>query len=382
MKIRTITCGVNVGHADWASVIRRASQFLQRSRACLEREGYEVQSVRMSTQTWPGCRSGYGRARVVAQIKKWEQTAADHGITFTSIGTVRDPRSIHLIPGIIAGTVSVSASATIAGRRYGIDYGSVQAAAQAIVRISRTTAGGYGNFRFAAIANCPSDVPFYPAGYHEGPPCFSVGLECGDLIGRAFRGARSLPEAGRRLSRILIAEFGAVERICRRLSRDANFAFRGVDVSIAPSLVKRESLALAYEKLGLGRFGSAGTLAISALITDALRSVPIMTCGYRGLMLPILEDWGLARRFSSGHADIASFLAFSAVCGTGLDCVPLPGATSVKKIYALLLDVAALAVKLDKPLSARLLPVPGKTVGEKTDFKSPYLIDTKIRDIS
>jgi uncharacterized protein (UPF0210 family) len=152
-------------------------------------------------------------------------------------------------------------------------------------------------------------------------------------------------------------------------------------VSVAPSLKKGESLAYAYEELGLGRFGSAGTLAVSALITDALRGVPVTTCGYRGLMLPVLEDRGLARSYSDGAADIVSLLACSAVCGTGLDCVPLPGATPVKKIGALLLDVAALAVKLDKPLSARLLPVPGKKTGDRTDFRSPYLVDTKIRDI-
>jgi uncharacterized protein (UPF0210 family) len=92
-------------------------------------------------------------------------------------------------------------------------------------------------------------------------------------------------------------------------------------------------------------------------------------------MLPVLEDYGLAQRYGEGRIKLSDLLAVSAVCGTGLDCIPMPGSTSRQKLIAILTDVASLSLKLKKPLSARLLPVPGRKKGERTQFNSPYLID-------
>jgi len=119
-------------------------------------------------------------------------------------------------------------------------------------------------------------------------------------------------------------------------------------------------------------------LAIAGLVTTVLKSLKIKGCGYSGLMLPILEDFGLAKRTNAGLFNIDNILAYSSICGTGLDCIPLPGDISLKKISAILLDVASLSIKLNKPLSARLLPVPNKKAGQMTNFKSPYLIDCRI----
>jgi hypothetical protein len=114
------------------------------------------------------------------------------------------------------------------------------------------------------------------------------------------------------------------------------------------------------------------------MITKVLESIRVKKCGYSGLMLPILEDYGLAKRCSQGYFNIDTLLTYSSICGTGLDCVPLPGNVSLKKLYSILLDVATLSLKLNKPLSARLFPVPGKGTEEYTEFKSPYLVNCKI----
>jgi len=381
MKIRTITAGVNLSCPVKASALYRAASFDLRARETFVRHGFEVQSIRISTQPWPEYLVRSAPAGIMDVIGAIEELCAAYGVSFVSVGTTASPEHIKFIPEIIRGTGKISASAFIGDKKNGIDHAAVRAAAAAIIEISRQTDRGYGNFRFAAIANCPPDIPFYPAGYHRGRDCFAVGLECGDLVARAFAKARNLPAAKGRLFGICRREFRKVESIGRRLAQQGGFRFRGVDVSIAPSMTKDESLVRSYERLGLGQFGAAGTLAISSLITDTLKSLGIRKCGYSGLMLPILEDWGLARRFSRGDINLASLLAFSSVCGTGLDCVPLPGNIRREKLYAILLDVAALAVKLDKPLSARLLPVPGKKAGDRTDFRSPYLVDCRIPDI-
>jgi hypothetical protein len=117
------------------------------------------------------------------------------------------------------------------------------------------------------------------------------------------------------------------------------------------------------------------------MITRVLKNLSVNKCGYSGLMLPVCEDFGLAQRCNERTYNLTNLLLYSAVCGCGLDTIPLPGNITTEKIEAILLDLAALAIALNKPLSARLLPVPGKKAGEKTSFNSPYLVDCKIFEI-
>jgi uncharacterized protein (UPF0210 family) len=112
-----------------------------------------------------------------------------------------------------------------------------------------------------------------------------------------------------------------------------------------------------------------------------LRQLPVKHAGYSGLMMPILEDATLARRWGEGHISIDGLLAYSSVCGTGLDTIPLPGDVSTRQIERLLSDTASLAFKWDKPLSVRLLPVPGKRAGEQTAFLDPHLVNTVLQPL-
>jgi len=97
--------------------------------------------------------------------------------------------------------------------------------------------------------------------------------------------------------------------------------------------------------------------------------------------LPVLEDYGLAMRNNDGTYDLANLLLYSSVCGTGLDTIPLPGDVSEKKLCALLLDIASLSIRLNKPLSARLMPVPNKKVGEMTEYDFEYFVNSRIMKI-
>lgn len=99
-------------------------------------------------------------------------------------------------------------------------------------------------------------------------------------------------------------------------------------------------------------------------------------------MLPVCEDVGLAARANDRTYNLTNLLLYSAVCGCGLDTVPIPGDITVEKIEAILLDMATLALKLDKPLAARLFPIPDKKAGEMTAFNSPYLVDCKIFEVN
>src|SRR5258708_23037452 len=125
----------------------------------------------------------------------------------------------------------------------------------------------------------------------------------------------------------------------------------GIDLSPAPS--GDVSIGAAIENLTTQQVGMSGTLTAAATITAAVKDVKVKQTGYSGLMLPILEDTRLAQRWSEGHLSIDALLSYSAVCGTGLDTVPLPGDLSPAHLSLIIPSIAPLAVKSHKPLSAR-----------------------------
>jgi uncharacterized protein len=150
----------------------------------------------------------------------------------------------------------------------------------------------------------------------------------------------------------------------------------GVDPTPAP--LGDVSIGAAIETYTGSTFGSSGTLTAALAITTAVKAVPVKQIGYSGLMVPVMEDKLLARRWAEGTYRTDDLLAYSAVCGTGLDTLPLPGDVSVEQLGRILGDVAALAWKWKKPLSARLQPVWGKKAGDKTEFGGQFLFNTTL----
>jgi uncharacterized protein (UPF0210 family) len=114
------------------------------------------------------------------------------------------------------------------------------------------------------------------------------------------------------------------------------------------------------------------------VIADTLDQGKWPRAGFNGLMLPVLEDSVLARRAAEGTFSVKDLLLYSAVCGTGLDTVPIPGDSSEDEIAAVLFDVAALSVRLGKPLTARLMPIPGKKAGDKTNFDFDFFAPSRV----
>jgi uncharacterized protein (UPF0210 family) len=153
----------------------------------------------------------------------------------------------------------------------------------------------------------------------------------------------------------------------------------GVDPTPAP--LGDASIGAAIEAFTGAKFGSSGTLTASRIITTAVKAVPVQQTGYSGLMVPVLEDKLLSQRWAEGTYNIDSLLAYSSVCGTGLDTIPLPGDITVEQMERIFSDVASLAVKWNKPLSARLQPVTGKKAGDRTEFQDPYLFNTTIHPV-
>jgi uncharacterized protein (UPF0210 family) len=375
MKIRTITTGINLRARVFPKQVERAAKATQTLKGCFEAAGYEVQTVRIATQPWE--RYCPKPAQLADLAVRLEEILSRSGIDFFSLGTTWRADYAKYLYDVIYRTKTAFCTVSV-GRGSRIDLNCAQASTGLVKKLARINGDGFANLRFAACFNTPPGTPFFPAAYHKGAASFTLGMENSDLVYEAFTEAGDFTRAAGHLQRLLDREFRKVERTAQKAAEKAEISYGGLDVSVAPSVKRHQSVAFACEKLGLGRFGESGTLAVARLITRALKKVPVKQCGYSGLMLPVLEDFGLARRNSEGYFDASHLLAYSAVCGTGLDTIPLPGDVSRRRLYGLLLDIGTLSGTLHKPLSARLMPVPGKKAGEWTTYNFPYFANTRI----
>lgn len=376
-KIRAIAAFIEVSDRKLESEVAEAVSFLNAARREFERKGYAVQSIRIATQPF----AAWTRVSdPLALARRLDGLAGRHGfepsIGPAIIGDDFADRAIDLAVDSILGTssihttVAVASSGSVQGR-------ALRAAAAIIKRLAERSKGGIANFRFAAIASCPAGIPFFPAAYNDsGSRKFAIALESAGLVAESAAKSNSLASATAAIARALEAAAAGVEKLARDLASRHKWSYLGIDLSPAP--LKEASIGRAVELLSGSPFGSAGTLAACAAITRALSLVRVKRCGYSGLMLPVQEDSLLAQRAAEGRLRLDTLLAASAVSGTGLDVVPLPGDTSQQEIEKLLLDVAWLSVKLGKPLSARLLLVPGRGAGEQTEFDDPFLVNTRI----
>jgi uncharacterized protein (UPF0210 family) len=378
MKIRTITTGFNLKPPLKEEQIGKIARFTNNARKIFENKGYTVQTVRVATQPW----EKYFRSKkqIVNLVKELEHLTQKYNVEYFNIGTTINPKHVPILYDAIASTTNGFCTVVVSdGTR--INYEAARQTARLMTKLSRISEDGFANLRFAALFNTKPGGPFFPAAYHKGSTSFAIGTENSDLVFRAFSEAGNIERAGLCLKKILTAEYKRIEKIALQVSKKEKIRYGGIDVSIATSVKPDESIAYGFEKLGLGKFGEVGTLTAAKTITETLRDLDVKKCGYSGLMLPVLEDYGLAMRNNDGTYNLTNLLLYSSVCGTGLDTIPLPGDVSEKKLYALLLDIASLSIKLQKPLSARVMPVPNKGVGEMTEYGFEYFVNSRIMKI-
>src|SRR5438132_1315643 len=383
-KIRTITAGVNLKSTNDLAAIESSIEFLLTTRKKFENEGYEIQTLRIATQPLPENLNGKSRREALADLKKIDEVVSAKNVLL-SIGPVitydrHDAEFPSWAAELVKETKNINFSVAVASPERGVHSQTALTVAEAIVAISKVSPGGEGNFRFTAAANCLAGTPFFPDAYLQGALAFSIGMESPGLIQEAFRDSKDIEDAKAKLKTLLESELRPVEKLALEIARDDHREYRGIDVSPAPS--KDASIGAAIEALTRVPFGSASTLAACAAITDVLKSLSIKTCGYSGLMLPVLEDPVLAQRAAEGRYSVRELLLYSSVCGTGLDVVPLAGDTPAKELAGLISDVAALSTKLHKPLSARLFLIPGKKAGDRAEFNNPFLTSSVVMKLN
>ena len=381
MKIRSITYFIDTGWPLDAAALTRAAAFLRAARPAFEAAGYEVQTARLATIPFPLMLSRPDAEALVALARTLEQAAGDLGYAYVSLGPAlpANLESYAAIPAALAETQNAffSGMLTTPGRE--IHLPAVRAAAQVMHRAAPISPDGFANLRFAALANVPPGSPFFPAAYHVGvSPSFAIATEAADLAVQAFSGGETLSEARQRLISEMEQHAAALSGVAAGLAQKFEAAFGGIDFSLAPFPSEVLSLGKALECLGVPGLGRYGSLAAAAILADTMDKAQFARAGFSGLFLPVLEDAVLAQRASEGLLTVTDLLLYSAVCGTGLDTIPLPGDASAEQLAALLLDLAALSCRLEKPLTARLMPIPGKQAGDPTGFDFSFFANSRV----
>lgn len=378
LRVRTITAGTQLPDLSKLELIEAAIADLRRARQRFVEAGYEVQTIRIALDPVLANFTARQREQALPQLQEIDELASSNGAIVNLGPLLRGDADDAELPAwtaeFVRRTKATSFSVAIASERV-VHVRTAHVAAKIMIELSRIIATGVGNFRFAAAANIPPGTPFFPVAWHSGDNSLAVGMESASVVEAAFT-AVATSDAESALRAALNRALRPIERIGSEAALDLHRMWLGIDSSPAPSLDR--SIASAIEALTKRPFGSASTLNACATITAALKSLEVTTCGYSGLMLPVLEDALLAQRAAEGRYGIRDVLLYSSVCGTGLDVVPIAGDTPADTIAGLLIDVAALSVRLRKPLSARLLLVPGKAPGELATFNDPLLTDAVV----
>jgi uncharacterized protein (UPF0210 family) len=437
--IRTITAFLTLTpknfDVNWGSLfsshdldakVTQCAKLLQDMQDELTSKGYEVQTIRIATNPFgewmtidspstttdnPKGGSPPKKLKIdkLNRLERLDRLLANHNIEFCSVGPAVTEEEAKLCVDVVSQSHRFSCS-------HVVEAGNVEqakVAASTILAISRLgdkpnaptyVQGGLGNFRFCSASYCRPGIPFFPAAKAESnaPPTtrssivgddekdepllkFAIGLENGPVVQQLLKECRTISNIPTHFRDSYAKLLEPIQAIGRSIAKDHQATFLGIDSSMNPSLDESSgSIAAAMEQLKeIQVFGGHGTLAVAAEITKAIQSLPnIDLTGYCGLMLPLCEDTRLAELATATNGQrslrISDLLSISSVCGVGVDTVPVAGDVTQDELVGLILDVAGLAGRWNKPLSCRVFPVPGKVAGEQTTFDSPYMVNSQI----
>lgn len=394
-KVRTITSFLTLTYdkTTWKEKIERASLFGGALAKDFNKNGYEVQSIRIVTNAF----GEYLDTSSLESARKDMQLLSDVlqsdsmpniRIRF-AIGEAKTSKEIEILPYLIKEFGDIcNICVNIPADDLGVaDKDLTLHCAKAVQKISQITPRGEGNFNFTINYNCKPLIPYFPASYHNSSSddCFALGLESPDLLVEALKSLEyeenhniKMQNSYSIMTESLQYHVTNIINITNNFSHSYKTKFAGIDTSAAPSK-DCSSMVDVYQLLGVPYFGAAGTLEASALLTRVFKGQKgCELIGFSGLMLAVVEDTGLALATTKNEFDIRALLQYSSVCGIGLDTVPIEGDTTVEKITDICMDTGTLAFRLNKPLTVRLFPVPNLKAGDITSFQSDDLCNSAV----
>ncbi len=381
MRIRSITSFYDPRSPRAEHDLLQLAETSEKIKSVIAREIMPVQSTRLATTPFPLFLGGLSLEDTLERVTRLEKDSNKLGWQYLALGPALpvEPWAYTIIPTLISATQNVFFSAVIADGT-SLYPAAARASAQIIHQAAAILPDGFANLRFAALANVGPFTPFLPAAYHQpgSGPAISIALECADTVLEAFTPQLSLEESRRNLLSLLEDTAEKLEGFIQLQLAGSRITFKGFDFSPAPFPEDWCSLGGAAEKLGLEHIGGTGSLGTIAIIADTLDRGKWRKAGFNGMMLPLLEDSILAKRAEEGLLSVKDLMLYAAMCGTGLDTIPLAGDVTVEQLSCVLMDIGAMSARLSKPLTARLMPIPGKAAGDITGFDFAFFANSRI----
>ncbi len=398
LDVRTVTLGLSLRDCASESIPRtteRASEKIRRVAerlvAIVDEIGDEI-GIRIANKriaVTPVSMITEGASGDVTELARAiDDAAAAVGVDFIGgysalvhKGATRSENDfLHSIPEALATTERLCSSVNVATTRAGINMDAVRQVGQIIKDAAERTRdqAGIACAKFVCFANSVEDNPFMAGAFHgvgEPEAVINVGVSGPGVVNYAIRKAASdlpLQELAEIIKKLSFKLSRGGELVGREAARRMDIPFGIIDLSLAPTPVPGDSVANIIEAMGFERAGTHGTTAALALLTDAVKKGGAMASGavggMSGAFIPVSEDAGMIEAVRVGALSLDKLEAWTSVCSVGIDMVAVPGSTTAETIAAIIADEMAVGVMNNKTTAVRIIPVPGREVGEIVEF--------------
>ncbi|MBD3223251.1 MAG: DUF711 family protein [Caldithrix sp.] len=397
--IRTVTMGINLRDCSsddlsrlkrniYDKVMRMAAEHVASARKIESEYGMSIANKRISVTPLSIVADGYHTDDFIDIATVLDQAADELGVDFLggfsalvqkgySLG---EYNLIQAIPETLASTKHICSSVNVATTLAGINMDAVRLMGHVIKKTAERTADkdAIGCAKLVVFANVPEDNPFIAGAFHgvsEPDVVINVGISGPGVVLRAVQESPDdldMANLSDRIRRMAFKITRAGEFIGKKVAQMQNLPFGIVDISLAPTPIPGDSVADILKAIGLEDVGAAGTTAALALLNDAVKRGGMMASshvgGMSGAFIPVSEDAGMIEAAERGHISIEKLEAMTSVCSVGLDMIAVPGKTKATTLAGIIADECAIGISNNKTTAVRIIPVPGKDVGNTVDY--------------
>ena len=398
LDIRTITMGISLLDCADTDIDRSCTKIydkicrlagnLVKTGADIEAEfGIPIVNKRVSVTPISLVAASCGAPSYVPFAKALDRAAREIGVNFlggfsalVQKGMTESDRTlIRSIPEALAETQLVCSSVNVGSTKAGINMDAVAEMGRVVKRAAALTAdqGGMACAKLVVFANAVEDNPFMAGAFHGvgEPECeINVGVSGPGVVHHALQAVKGRPfdEVAECIKKTAFRITRVGQLVAQEASRRLGVPFGVVDLSLAPTPAVGDSVARILEEMGLAVCGTHGTTAALAMLNDAVKKGGLMASssvgGLSGAFIPVSEDEGMIAAARSGVLTLDKLEAMTCVCSVGLDMIAVPGDTSAETISAIIADEAAVGMVNSKTTAVRLIPAPGKQVGDEVSF--------------
>ena len=392
VNIRSVTYSVDLERIGQLEYIEKIQENIELIVAKIRSEGIFIRTIRFNVLTQKN-KNLLDQVYFIRQVTLLEKICQRVGVRWFNISFDLNDKTDKQIKIICSAAYEILKKFDkafvnfLVTRKSTIGTQAALQCARTVIKVSKLTSNGYDNFRLGISANCRENTPFFPFSYASKDHNFSLAVETSQLVDSEIDISKNqdLDHLKIRLVKALGAQVSHIDRVAKQLALGGCVEYAGQDISLSPFPDEDISVLSILRQLGLKDFGANGSLFLTSYLTDILKEVisryKLKSTGFNGVMYSLLEDKELCAANDKKTISIDSLILYSSLCGCGLDMVPVPGNILDEELASIILDVAALASRLNKPLGIRVLPIPHGFVNEYTQFDMDFLTNTRILQV-